>query len=146
MATQVHAGPYDETDLMLDRRGLRRVWTTLPVVEKIQASPRGTRSGLVAAITTLAALMDLLDGTAVNVALPTVQRELHADATDVRWIVSGYLPDFAATLITAGRLGDLFGRRRLFLAGVASFGVASLLSGIVQTPSELVAGRLVQAR
>ena len=131
---------------MLDRRGLRRVWTTLPVVEKIQASPRGTRSGLVAAITTLAALMDLLDGTAVNVALPTVQRELHADATDVRWIVSGYLPDFAATLITAGRLGDLFGRRRLFLAGVASFGVESLLSGIAQTPSELVAGSLVQAR
>ena len=88
---------------MLDRRGLRRVLITLPVVEKIQASPRGTRSGLVAAITTLAALMDLLDGTVVNVAFPTVQRELHADATDVRWIVSGYMPDFAATLITAGR-------------------------------------------
>ena len=55
---------------------------------------------------TLAALMDLLDGTVVNVALPTVQRELHADATDVRWIVSGYMLAFAATLITAGRLGD----------------------------------------
>jgi len=76
--------------------------------------------------------MDLLDGTVVNVALPTVQRELHADATDVRWIVSGYMLAFAATLITAGRLSDLFGRRRLFLAGVASFGVASLLSGIAQ--------------
>src|SRR5664280_1402201 len=93
---------------------------------------------------TLAALMDLLDGTGVNVALPTAQRELHADATDVRWIVSGYMLAFAATLITAGRLSDLFGRRRLFLAGVASFGVASLLSGIAQPRSELVAGRLVQ--
>jgi hypothetical protein len=79
---------------------------SLPVVEKIQASPRATRSGLVAAIMTLAALMDLLDGTVVNVALPTVQRELHADATDVRWIVSSYMLAFAATLITAGRLGD----------------------------------------
>ena len=92
----------------------------------------------------VAALMDLLDGTIVNVALPTIQRGLGASPTQVEWVVSGYMLAFAATLITAGRLGDLFGRRRLFLVGVVGFGVASLLSGLAQTPSQLVVARIAQ--
>jgi MFS family permease len=60
----------------------------------------------------LAALMDLIDTTIVNVALPSVARGLDASGTQLEWVVSAYLLGFAATLITAGRLGDLFGRKR----------------------------------
>jgi MFS family permease len=82
-----------------------------------------------------AALMDLIDGTIVNVALPTIRRDLHASGPSLEWVVSAYLLAFAATLITAGRVGDLVGRKRLFLAGVATFGLASLACGLAATPA-----------
>jgi len=88
-----------------------------------------------------AALMDLIDGTIVNVALPTIRRDLHASGTALEWVVAAYLLAFAAALITAGRIGDLLGRKRLFLAGVASFGLASLGCGLARNPGELIAGR-----
>ncbi len=99
---------------------------------------------LAAAVLMVAALMDFVDGSIVNVALPTIQRELGATATQVEWVVSGYMLAFAASLITAGRLGDLLGRRRLFLVGVVGFGAASLLSGLAQSPAQLVAFRIAQ--
>ena len=102
------------------------------------------REKLVTAVLMIAALMDFLDGSIVNVALPTIRAELGADATAVRWIVSGYMLAFAAGLVIAGRLGDLFGRRRLFLLGGAAFTCASLAAGLAQTPGQLVGARLAQ--
>jgi MFS family permease len=61
--------------------------------------------------------MDMIDVTIVNVALPTIQRDLHASATQLEWVVSAYMLAFAAALIIAGNLGDRFGRKRVFLAG-----------------------------
>ena len=71
------------------------------------------RTWLAVAVMTAAALMDMLDVTVVNVALPTIRTHLHAGPTALEWVVSGYMLSFAALLITAGRLGDVFGRRRL---------------------------------
>jgi EmrB/QacA subfamily drug resistance transporter len=102
------------------------------------------RAVLAAAVMTVAGLMDMLDVTVVNVALPTIRTHLHAGPTALEWVVSGYMLAFAALLITAGRLGDQFGRRRLFLIGVAGFGATSLLSGLSQTPNELIVCRLLQ--
>jgi len=92
----------------------------------------------------VAALMDLIDGTIVNVALPTLQRDLHASATQVEWTVSAYLLAFASTLIIAGRLGDIVGRKRMFLGGVAAFGAASLLCAVAQSPGWLIGARALQ--
>src|SRR3984885_3517497 len=91
-----------------------------------------------------AVLMDMIDVTIVNVALPTIRHDLGASATQLEWVVSAYMLAFAAALITAGSLGDLFGRKRLFLAGIAVFGLASLAAGLSQTAGELIAARVVQ--
>jgi MFS family permease len=106
----------------------------------VSPDPRRWR---VAVVMMVAALMDLLDGTVLNVALPTIQRDLHASGEQLAWVVSAYLLAFAASLITAGQLGDRFGRRRLFLLGTATFGIASLASALAQTPGQLIAFRVV---
>lgn len=97
-----------------------------------------------AAVMMIAALMDLLDGTIVNVAVPSISRDLHASASDLQWVVSAYLLGFAAALIVSGHLGDRVGRRPLFLTGTAGFGLASLACGIAQSPGQLIAARAVQ--
>lgn len=102
------------------------------------------RRWLAAAVMIVAALMDLIDATIVNVALPTIQDDLGASATQLEWVVSVYLLAFAAALLTAGRLGDLVGRRRMFLIGVVGFGAASLACSLAPAPGELIAARAVQ--
>src|SRR5580693_6477466 len=102
------------------------------------------RRWLAAIVMIVGALMDMIDVTIVNVALPTIRHDLGASATQLEWVVSAYMLAFAAVLITAGSLGDLFGRKRLFLAGIAVFGLASLAAGLSQTTSELIAARVVQ--
>ncbi len=102
------------------------------------------RRWIAAAAMMAAVLMDLIDVTIVNVALPTIRHDLGASATQLEWVVSAYMLAFAAALITAGSLGDLFGRKRLFLAGIAVFGLASLSAGLSQTAGELIAARVVQ--
>jgi EmrB/QacA subfamily drug resistance transporter len=92
----------------------------------------------------VAALLDLIDVTIVNVALPTVARDIDASPTQLEWVVSAYALGFAAVLIIAGRLGDLWGRKKLFLAGVGMFGLASLTCTLAQNPSELIASRALQ--
>jgi EmrB/QacA subfamily drug resistance transporter len=99
---------------------------------------------LAAAVLIAGALMDMIDLTIVNVALPTVRRDLHAGATELEWVISGYMLAFAAALIIAGSLGDRFGRKRVFLFGVSLFGVASLAAGLAQSPAQLIACRVVQ--
>src|ERR687888_2361816 len=91
-----------------------------------------------------AAMMDLIDLTVVNVALPTIRSDLGASGTQLEWVVSGYMLAFAATLIVAGSFGDLLGRKRLFCGGIALFGLASLAAGLAQTPGALIAARVVQ--
>src|SRR5215208_7267208 len=74
--------------------------------------------------------MDLLDGTIVNVAAPAIRGDLGAGLSALQWIAGGYALTFAVGLITGGRLGDTYGRRRLFLLGVPGFATASLLCGL----------------
>ena len=98
----------------------------------------------VAAIMILAALMDMIDINSVNVGLPSMARDLQASGTQLQWVVSAYLLGFAGTLIIAGHLGDRYGRKRLFLVGVAAFAVASLASGLARSPEFLIGARAVQ--
>jgi EmrB/QacA subfamily drug resistance transporter len=88
--------------------------------------------------------MDLLDGMIVNVAAPTISRDLHTGSTGLQWMVGGYALTFAIGLITGARLGDIYGRRRLFLLGLAGFTVASILCGAAPSTGALIAARLVQ--
>src|SRR5256885_4503942 len=74
-----------------------------------------------------ALFMIMLDNTVVNVALPSIQRNLHATTSSLEWTVNAYTLTFAVLLVTGGRLGDIFGRRRMFLVGVSVFGIASFL-------------------
>jgi EmrB/QacA subfamily drug resistance transporter len=102
------------------------------------------RRWLAAIVMIVGALMDMIDVTIVNVALPTIRRDLHASETQLEWVVSGYMLAFAAALIIAGNLGDRFGRKRVFLFGVAMFGLASLAAGISGSGAELIIARVVQ--
>ena len=81
---------------------------------------------LAAAVMIAAAMMDLIDLTVVNVALPTIRADLGASGTELEWVVSAYMRAFAALLIIAGSFGDLLGRKGLFIGGIAAFGAASL--------------------
>src|SRR5215211_8407135 len=96
------------------------------------------RRWLAAIVMIGAATMDLIDLTIVNVALPTIRADLGASGTQLEWVISAYMLAFAAALIVAGAFGDLLGRKRVFLGGIALFGVASLAAGISQNPGELI--------
>ncbi|MFF8192231.1 MFS transporter [Streptomyces bobili] len=96
------------------------------------------------AIVMTAAFMDLVDVTIVNIAIPSMRRDAGASDSQVQWITAGYALAFAAGLITGGRLGDIYGRKRLFLLGVAGFTLASALCGFAANPEMLVASRLLQ--
>ena len=91
-----------------------------------------------------AAFMVVLDFSIVNVALPSIQRELGFSASSVQWIVTGYAITFGGLLILGGRAADLFGRRRMFAAGLLLFTAASLAGGLAHDPVLLVASRVVQ--
>jgi EmrB/QacA subfamily drug resistance transporter len=86
----------------------------------------------------------LLDATIVNVALPSIITDLHASLDQALWVVNAYLLVFAGLLIVAGRLGDMFGPRRLFVIGLALFAAASALCGAAQSPGQLIAARVLQ--
>jgi MFS family permease len=102
------------------------------------------RRWFAAAVMMVAALMDMIDGTVVNVALPTIHRHLGATGTQLEWIVSAYMLAFAVMLITTGSLGDVFGRKHVFVTAIALFGLASLGAGLAQTPNQLIAARVIQ--
>jgi EmrB/QacA subfamily drug resistance transporter len=102
------------------------------------------RRWLAAMVMIAAATMDLIDLTIVNVALPTIRADLGASGTQLEWVISAYMLAFAAALIVSGSFGDLLGRKRMFLGGIAVFGLASLAAGLSQSPGELIAARVVQ--
>ncbi len=89
-------------------------------------------------------LMIVLDVTIVNVALPSIQEDLHFTSTSLAWVVNAYLIAFGGLLLLAGRFGDLIGRRRVFLTGVCVFTAASLVCGLAQSQALLVGARFVQ--
>lgn len=95
-------------------------------------------------IVALAFVMDLLDSTIVNIAIPSIQSNLHASYTQIQWLIAGYLLSFATLLITGGRMGDVYGYKKIFMVGVGGFTLASLLSGLAWNPEVLIAARLVQ--
>jgi EmrB/QacA subfamily drug resistance transporter len=92
----------------------------------------------------LAQLMNTLDGTIVNVALPAIQADLGFSQANLTWVVNGYLITFGSFLLFAGRLGDLIGRKRVFLAGLVLFTAASAACGLAHDQAVLVGARLVQ--
>lgn len=84
-----------------------------------------------------------LDNTILNVALPTIQQELKASASELQWIVDAYVLVFAGLLLTMGSLGDRFGRKRTLQAGLVIFGGSSFLAAHAQTATQLIAARAV---
>src|ERR1700682_5534187 len=96
------------------------------------------------ATTILASSMAFIDGTVVNVALPALQRELNASLVDVQWIIEAYALFLAALLLVGGAAGDRFGRRRVFLLGVALFAMSSLWCGLAGGVRELILARALQ--
>src|SRR2546430_9149603 len=89
-------------------------------------------------------LMIVLDSTIVNVALPSMQRDLHLDQAALTWVVNSYLIAFGSFLLVAGRAGDLIGRRKVFLAGIFLFTVASFGTGMSEGAQGLIVGRFLQ--
>jgi EmrB/QacA subfamily drug resistance transporter len=124
-ADRTHDGPAHQSILRADRRGLGNPWLTL-----------------VAAAFGL--LMIGLDSTIVSVANPTIGRHFHATLSDLQWVTNAYLLALAVTLIFGGKLGDLFGRKRIFLIGTAGFALASLACGLSTSLGELIAFRVAQ--
>jgi EmrB/QacA subfamily drug resistance transporter len=91
-----------------------------------------------------ALFMVMLDNTVVNVALPSIQRDLHAQISELEWVVNGYTLTFAVLIATGGRLGDIFGRRLMFLTGVIIFALTSATAGLAQDTTMLIGSRAVQ--
>ncbi|MBT2233822.1 MFS transporter [Nonomuraea sp. NEAU-A123] len=91
-----------------------------------------------------AEVMDLLDALVTSIAAPTIQKDLGGSSSMVQWLVAGYTLAMAVGLITGGRLGDLYGRKRMFVIGALGFTAASLLCGVAANPEMLIASRVVQ--
>jgi MFS family permease len=107
------------------------------------APPRSNRwTALV--VLSAAMLMTILDGSIVTVAMPAIQRDLGFSPAGLSWTVNAYLIAFGGLLLLAGRLGDLIGRKAMFVAGNAVFTAASLLAGAATTPGLLIAARFLQ--
>lgn len=96
---------------------------------------------LIGACSGLTVLM--LDSTVINLALPVLRQDLDASTTELQWIPNAYLLTIAAVVVTAGRLGDLIGRRRAFLIGMALFGAGAVLGGLAPSPEVVILARVV---
>jgi EmrB/QacA subfamily drug resistance transporter/deazaflavin-dependent oxidoreductase (nitroreductase family) len=112
------------------------------VQESEMQQPRNGTAALI--VIAFAQLMVVLDTTIVNVALPSVQRALHFTPSDLEWVVNAYALAFGGLLLLGGRAGDLFGRRRMFIAGVLLFAIGSLAGGLAASPAWLIVSRIVQ--
>ncbi|WP_256106358.1 MFS transporter [Streptomyces sp. ODS05-4] len=108
------------------------------------AGPRQHGSGIALLVIAACQLMVVLDITIVNIALPHIQRSLDFSTTNLSWVVSAYTLTFGGLLLLGGRAGDILGRRRVFMAGVLLFVLASLLGGLAQDSAQLLAARAFQ--
>src|SRR5580692_11276609 len=100
----------------------------MTLTESEQQSDRKRWIALI--VVCLAMLMNALDGSIVNVALPSIQKDLHFSQANLTWVIDAYLITFGSFLLLAGRLGDLLGRKKVFLSGVALFTLSSLICSI----------------
>jgi EmrB/QacA subfamily drug resistance transporter len=107
-------------------------------------SKRERRRWIALAVLCLGQLMMVLDATVVNVALPSIQHDLHFSQGNLTWVMNGYLITFGGLLLLAGRLGDLVGRKRVFLSGLVLFTAASILCGVAGSQATLIGARLLQ--
>jgi EmrB/QacA subfamily drug resistance transporter len=105
---------------------------------------RERRRWIALAVLCLGQLMMVLDATIVNVALPSIQRELHFTQANLTWVIDGYLITFGGFLLLAGRFGDLVGRKKVFLSGLVLFVTASILCGVADSQAMLIGARLIQ--
>ncbi len=112
------------------------------LMESNQVSDR--RRWIALIVVCLAMLMNALDGSIVNVALPSIQRDLHFSQGNLTWVIDAYLITFGSFLLMAGRLGDLVGRKRVFLVGVAVFTASSAMCGFANSQAMLIVGRFIQ--
>jgi EmrB/QacA subfamily drug resistance transporter len=108
------------------------------------ASKQERRRWIALAVLCLGQLMMVLDATIVNVALPSIQRDLHFSQGNLTWVIDAYLITFGGFLLLAGRMGDLVGRKKVFLAGLVLFTAASIFCGASTSQGMLIAGRFVQ--
>ena len=115
-----------------------------PPTARTEGAQRFSNRWLILVIACLAQFMVVLDATVVNVALPSIQRGLHFSPSSLQWVVNAYTLIFGGFLLLGGRAGDLLGRKRLFVVGVALFSAASLLNGLAQTSAMLIVGRGLQ--
>jgi EmrB/QacA subfamily drug resistance transporter len=114
---------------------------------RIETTPRHSndrRRWIALVVVCLGQLMTLLDATIVNVALPSIQRDLDFSQANLTWVVNAYLISYGSFLLMAGRMGDLVGRKKVFLSGVALFTAASVLCGLAHDQALLIAARFVQ--
>lgn len=95
-------------------------------------------------VVALAFVMDLLDSTIVNIAIPAIKSNLAASYSAIQWVIAGYSLAFALLLVTGGRMGDVFGYKKIFMIGVSGFTIASLLSGVSPNADFLIAARILQ--
>lgn len=102
------------------------------------------RRWLALAVVMTASFMDLVDATIVNIAIPSITRDTGASYSAIQWVTGGYALAFAIGLITGGRLGDIYGRKRVFLLGIGGFTLASALCGMAAGPDMLIASRVLQ--
>jgi EmrB/QacA subfamily drug resistance transporter len=117
---------------------------TVPTPPAPPTPAHATNRWLILVIACLAQFMVVLDATVVNVALPSIQRGLHFSPSSLQWVVNAYTLIFGGFLLLGGRAGDLVGRKRLFLIGTGLFTAASLLNGVAQSSTMLIAGRGLQ--
>src|SRR4051812_41499342 len=108
------------------------------------SSSKKMHLGWALVLISVAQLMVVLDGTIVNIALPFIQHDLDISSANLRWVVTGYALAFGSLLLLGGRLGDLYGRRRIFMVGLIIFGVASLLGGLATSEGLLLGARGLQ--
>jgi len=122
----------------------RTLSAPVPVEEHAVPSPPAQRHGLALAIIVTCQLMLILDATVMNVALPRIQSGVHFSPTDLSWVMTSYTLSFGGLLLLGGRAGDMLGRRRLFVGGIALFTLASLAGGFAGSPGWLIAARVLQ--
>ena len=115
-----------------------------PAAQETSGAPPYRWRWLVLATVLAVEVMDLLDSTIVNVAAPTIRTDLGGSYTAIQWIAAGYTLAFAVMLVTGGRLGDIVGRRRMFVIGAAGFMLTSVLCAFAQSPEMLVTSRVLQ--
>jgi MFS family permease len=116
--------------------------TTDHQIDRAQVADR--RRWLALVVLCVGQLMIVLDATVVNVALPTIQRDLHFSQSSLAWVINAYLITFGGLLLLAGRLGDLIGPKKIFVTGLGVFTTASAFCGFSQGQAELIVARFVQ--